>query len=114
VTAAAVRIPNRYVQALVRRGVACWLLARLMVIAIAALIAAMSGVEMIDMDDALTGTNIFIAIWTILMAVAITRLDLQRRHEVSLLNNLGVSAVNAIAIGVLPALAIESVLLLLT
>ena len=107
-------IPRQYLTALLLRGVAFWLLSRIMIVMIATFIAAMTRIEMISMDDAMSGTNAIVAMWTILMAATLTILDLRRRNEVSLLNNLGVTAARAVFVATLPSAIVEAVLLAMT
>lgn len=101
----AARIPLRYSRALLIRGIAIWVLARLMVKALYMVIASSS-----DGETAAAFTNggpLILAAWTLVLSVALVRVDLYRRHEVALLNNLGVITSHAILLGTVPAVVME-------
>ena len=85
---------------------AIWILARLSVQALYLVIASSA-----DRDTAAAFTNgspIIIAAWTVVLSAALVRLDLYRRHEIALLNNLGVLTAHVIVLGTLPAVVMET------
>ena len=96
-------IPTTLLRALLLRGAALWLLARLSGSAVIA-IARAEGLEV--------GTSL-LPLWTVAAASILVLGDLHRRKELSLLSNLGVSATQAVFVGGLPPVFLEAVLLLL-
>ena len=106
----ATRIPGRYARILLLRGLALWLFARLMVMVVYAFMAT----SYRDTADLFTQPNpLVMATWTMALSAALVRIDLYRRHEVSLLNNLGVVTVHVVVLGTMPAALMETTLLLL-
>ena len=104
-------IPPRYLRVLLIRGVAIWALSRLIVLAIYRLVAASADRET---AAAFTAGNPFIlAIWTLALSASLVRVDLFRRREIDLLNNLGVTTTHAVVIGTLPAIVMESAMTML-
>ena len=100
------RIPIRYFLTLLVRGVAIWLLSRLVVKALYSVIASNADSET---AAAFTmGNPLILAGWTLVLAATLVRVDLYRRHEISLLNNLGVVTSHAVLLGTLPAVVIET------
>ena len=102
------RIPGRYSRTLLVRGMAIWALARLVVHALYLIIASSA-----DSETAAAFTNgspVILALWSLVLSAALVRVDLHRRHEVSLLNNLGVITLHAILVGTVPAVVMETVL----
>ena len=94
-----VRIPSVFLQQLLVRGAILWLLVRLMAVALlrASGQAAESGVPL----------------WTVAMAASLVLVDLHRRKEIMLLQNLGITTVSAVSMAALPAVAFEVALLFL-
>ena len=50
-------------------------------------------------------------VWVLAVSASLIHLDLHRRKELMLANNLGVTTVHAMMIGTIPALLFETVLL---
>ncbi len=89
------------------------MLSRLGVEAMHRFIAASAGRDS-EMAAALTnGSPIILAVWTLVLSAALMRLDLYRRHEVALMNNLGVLTSHVVLVGTLPAIVMESVMVML-
>jgi hypothetical protein len=86
--------------ALVLRGIGVWVFARMM--SIAALRSA-------GVPDA--GTEL--PVWVLVVSASLIHLDLHRRKETMLLNNLGVTTIQAVCVGTIPALMFETALLAL-
>lgn len=102
-----VRLPIRYSATLLLRGLVIWALARLMVVALNLFIAA-SARRDLEITRVFTQINpAVLAAWTLALSVALIRVDLYRRHEVALLNNLGVITSHAVALGIVPAVVTE-------
>jgi hypothetical protein len=101
------RIPARYLGTLLIRGMAIWVTSRLMVVALYMFIGASS-------DDRETvaaftqGSPTILAIWTLALSVVLIVFDLHRRHEVMLLNNLGVVTAHAVLLGTVPSVVMET------
>ena len=105
VQAARFRIPARYVRSLLMRGLVIWVVSRFMVMALYAAIAASTDAET---AAAFTqGNPLILTGWTLALSLALVRLDIHRRHEIALLNNLGVFMTHAVAIGAVPTAIIE-------
>ena len=104
----AARLHRRYARAILIRGVALWMLARVMVFAMAMFLATMSRSDLLGAGDLLRGTNIIVAAWAMLVSAALVLLDLHRRHETALLNNLGVTTSTAVGLGSVPAAVMET------
>jgi len=102
------RIPVRFSRTLLIRGMAIWALSRLMVQALYMVIASNSGNETAAAYT--NGNPIILAGWTLVLAASLVRIDLHRRHEVALLNNLGVVTSHAILLGTVPAVVMEVVM----
>jgi hypothetical protein len=95
---------------LLLRGTAIWALARLMVRALYMAIAAMADAET---AAAFThGNPAVLTGWTLALSVALVLVDLHRRREVTLLNNLGVFTSHAVMLGAVPAVVLESALVI--
>ena len=92
------RLPTVLIRALVLRGISVWFFARLMAIAL----LSSAGVA---------GGGVVLPVWTLTVSASLVHLDLHRRKELMLLNNIGVATGNAVIIGSLPALLFEAVLL---
>ena len=93
------------------RGWVIWAVARIMGLVLYLLIAASADREM---AAAFTqGNPVVLMGWTLALTAALVRVDLQRRHEVALLNNLGVFTSHAVTVGVVPALVMETALAIL-
>lgn len=108
---APVAIPTRYSRTLLLRGVVLWAVARLMVLALYLLIAASADRET---TAAFTqGNPLLLTGWTLALTTVLVRVDLHRRHEVALLNNLGVITSHAVTLGIVPALVLETALTIL-
>ena len=92
------RIPPILLRALILRGTGIWFFARLMAIAV----LSSAGVA---------GGGVVLPVWTLAVSASLVHIDLHRRKELMLLNNIGVASGNAVFIGSLPALLLEAVLL---
>ena len=90
-------MPRVLIRALILRGIGLWFFARLMAIAVLSSAGVAGGGEL--------------PVWTLAASAILVRLDLHRRKELMLLNNIGVATGNAVFIGSLPALLFETVLL---
>lgn len=102
------RLPGRYARMLLIRGMAIWVSARLMVLALYVFVAASSR-RSPDVAAAFTNGNpLVLAGWALALSAALVRVDLYRRHEVALLNNLGVITSHATLLGTLPAVVMET------
>ena len=99
----AARIPAPFLGQLLLRGIILWLLARLSVLAVAALAtdAGISGAQ-----EAIAPGWI-LSFWAVVITAALVLVDLQRRKELMLLHNLGVTTSHPVLIGMIPALTIE-------
>lgn len=105
-----IRLPERYVRVLLTRGVIVWLGARFMVVA---LFAAIRGMADRETAALFTQANpLVLAGWTLALSSILLNFDLHRRHEVSLLNNLGVTVSHAVTVGTVPAFQAEVFLVL--
>ena len=91
-------MPAVLMRALIQRGVGIWFFARLMAIAV----LSSAGVA---------GGGVVLPVWALAVSASLVHLDLHRRKELMLLNNIGVATGNAVFIGSLPALLFETVLL---
>jgi len=91
-------MPSVLVRALILRGAALWFFARVMAIAV----LSSAGVA---------GGGVVLPVWTLAVSASLVHVDLHRRKELMLLNNIGVATGNAVIIGSLPALLFEAVLL---
>jgi hypothetical protein len=60
-----------------------------------------------------TGNALVEMVWTLALTAALVRLDLSRRREEALLNNLGVITWHAAILGTLPAVSMETALVVL-
>ena len=94
------RLPPLLLRALVLRGIVVWVFARLMAIVVLRSAGiAEAGAEL--------------PVWTLAASASLVHLDLHRRKELMLLNNVGVATSQAIFIGSAPALLLEALLLVL-
>ena len=91
-------MPSLLVRALILRGAALWFFARVMAIAV----LSSAGVA---------GGGVVLPVWTLAVSASLIHIDLHRRKELILLNNIGVGTGNAVFVGSLPALLLEAVLL---
>jgi len=80
------------------RGISIWFFARLMAIAV----LSSAGVA---------GGGVVLPVWTLAVSASLVHIDLHRRKELMLVNNMGVASGNAVFIGSLPAFLLEAVLL---
>ena len=92
------RLPRALVRALILRGAALWLFARLMAIAV----LSSAGVD---------SRGVVLPVWTLAVSASLVHLDLHRRKELMLLNNIGVATGSAVFVGSWPAFLFEAVLL---
>jgi len=90
-----VRIPLSYLQHLLLRGSILWLLARLSAAAVVGGTADL---------------GLMLSFWAVAITTALVLVDLQRRREVMLLNNLGVTTQQAIVVSTIPAVILEVLL----
>jgi hypothetical protein len=100
------RLPRLYYRTLLIRGAALWLFSRIIAKAMFAQAAAFNPAWA-------EGPNSMLPVWIVVIAGILAVVDLRRRKELVLLNNLGVETSVAIAMSTLPALLLESLLLLL-
>ena len=106
------RIPARYLGTLLIRGTVIWVLSRLMVVAVYLFIGA--GLADRETVDAFTqGSPAILAVWTPALAMVLIVFDLHRRHEVMLLNNLGVVTAHAVLLGTVPSVVMETAMAML-
>jgi hypothetical protein len=104
-------LPARYLRALLLRGVVVWLGARF---AVVALFAAIRGMADRETAALFTETNpLVLSAWTLGLCATLLHFDLHRRHEVSLLNNLGITTSYAVTMGTGPAMFAELAMLFL-
>lgn len=94
------RLPPLLVRALILRGIGVWIFARVMAIAV----LASAGVTDIGLE---------LPVWTLAVSASLVHLDLHRRKELMLVNNIGVTTGHAVLIGSLPALLFETIALAL-
>lgn len=81
-----------------------WLFARFVAVAVISAAKAQG----FDTGDAL------IPVWVLLISPALVLIDLQRRKEIALLHNLGVTTRFAVAIGCVPSVLLEAVVAAVT
>lgn len=93
-------------RALLKRGVAIWIVSRLMAMSVFAMAAAAGG-------DDFSPTGLMINGWSVVMTAGLVLLDLHRRKELMLLKNLGIRVSSAMLIGTIPGAVAESVLVML-
>ena len=103
-----VKIPPGFQRQLIIRGVVVWLLTRLAGLVVLAIWRAMVR------DKAMLDSLTVHPVPTMVVAAALILVDLHRRKELMLLNNLGVATSHAVFIGSIPALVFESVRLVVT
>jgi hypothetical protein len=101
-----VRIPAKFLRHLVLRGIILWVLARLAVLAIGAAAAA----NQVPGAEQTVAPGPILSFWGVVVTAALVLVDLQRRKELMLLHNLGVTTQHAIIVGMIPALTIETFL----
>ena len=100
----ALRLPTRLLRAVLLRGTASWLFARFA----AVVVISLAKEQGLDVGAALT------PLWALLITPGVVLVDLQRRKEIALLHNLGVTTRFAVAVGTVPALLIETTIAVLT
>jgi hypothetical protein len=98
------RLPSIILRALLLRGTAVWLFVRFM----AAVVISAAKAQGFDVGDEL------VPFWVLLASPALVLLDLQRRKEIALLHNLGVTTRFAVAVGTVPTVLCEVVLAVAT
>jgi hypothetical protein len=101
-----VRIPAKFLRHLVLRGTILWVLARLAVLAI----GAAATVNHVPGAEQTVAAGPILAFWGIVVTAALVLVDLQRRKELMLLHNLGVTTQHAVLVGMIPAVMIEGFL----
>ena len=89
------RIPLSYLQHLLLRGSILWLLARLSAAAVV---------------GGTADFGLMLSFWAVAITTALVLVDLQRRREVMLLNNLGVTTLQAILVSTIPAVILEALI----
>ena len=89
------RIPLSYLQHLLLRGSILWLLARLSAAAVV---------------GGTADFGLMLSFWAVAITTALVLVDLHRRREVMLLNNLGVTTQQAIVVSTIPAVILEVLL----
>ena len=94
------RIPPSLVRVLILRGIVLWFLARLMAIAVLSFARV-------------SGGGALLPVWAMAVSASLVLLDLRRRRELMLLNNLGVATSLAVFIGSIPAILFEGARLVL-
>lgn len=87
-----------------------WLFARLTVIAVLAAAATSYGGAASPMSE---GASALLPLWTPIASSSLLLIDLRRRKELSLLHNLGVATSQAVAVGTMPAIMLEALLLMI-
>ena len=97
-----VKIPPGFQRKLIIRGVAIWLLARL-----AGLVVIEIWRAMVRDKAMLEGVAVH-PVPAVVVAAALVLVDLHRRKELMLLNNLGIATSHAVFIGSMPALVFEA------
>ena len=105
------RIPGRYTRTVLLRGVFLWAAARVGVYVSVAFISSMAMSDMVGSRDLLTGANPIVSAWTMALSATLMLIDVYRRHEVMLLNNLGVATASVVMLGAVPAIVIEASLM---
>lgn len=93
-------IPKRLRRTLLQRGLILWILSRLVAVGVIAVAASGSG----------GASAVLVPLWTMTMCAVLFIVDLHRRREVLLLQNLGITKGGAVAIGALPAILLEALL----
>jgi len=101
-----VRMPAPFLARLLFRGIILWVLARLSVLALAA-VAREAGISGADQATAPGG---ILSFWAVVITAALVLVDLKRRKELMLLHNLGVITLHPVLVGMVPALTIEIVM----
>lgn len=104
------QLPPRYARALLIRGAVVWLLARIAAIATLAWAESIGGAATTRTAE---GDVVLLPLWTLLVSPMLLLFDLRRRKELMLLQNLGVATSQAVIIGTLPAVVLESLVLML-
>jgi hypothetical protein len=92
-------VPSGLLRTLLLRGAVLWLLARLMGRAI----LAAGGQSAAPLLPA----------WVVVITASLTLVDLNRRKELALIHNLGVTTSHAVIMATLPAMALETALVML-
>ena len=100
------RIPLSYLRHLLLRGTILWVLARLAVLAIGAAAAT----NRVPGAEQTVAPGPILSFWGIVGTAALVLVDLQRRKELMLLHNLGVTTQHAVLVGMIPAVMIEGFL----
>jgi hypothetical protein len=100
------RIPTGLLVALLKRGVAIWIASRLIAMSVFSMAAAAGGHDFSPM-------GLVINIWTVVMSTSLVLLDVHRRKELMLLNNLGIRLFVVALVGTIPAAIGESLLVML-
>ena len=103
--------PRRFLRTLLLRGTALWVLSHLMALLVLAMKAASAPRSAVDAAVVQAHDDPTVAIWAFVMSVSLMLVDLLRRKELVLLNNLGVATAGAVMVGVLPAIVGEVLLL---
>ena len=94
-------IPTKLLRTFLLRGVTLWLLARIMG---KAALASVSTSE---------AAGPLLSLWALVMTGSLMLVDLHRRRELALLQNLGVSTFHAVVVATMPALLLEALLVML-
>lgn len=102
----AVRIPAKFLRHLVLRGTILWVLARLAVLAI----GAAAAVNRVPGAEQTVAPGAIMSFWGVVITAALVLVDLQRRKELMLLHNLGVTTQHATLVGTTPAVTLEVLL----
>ena len=92
------RLPPYLLKTQILRGIVLWFVARLVGLAVLSLAGAPGGGAMLPA-------------WVVAVSASLVHLDLHRRKELMLVNNLGVATAQAVVIGTIPALLFETMLL---
>ena len=103
--------PRRFLGTLLLRGTALWVLSHLMAKLALAMKAASAPGFAVDAAVIQTHGDPSLPIWSLVMSATLMLVDLLRRKELVLLNNLGVATAGAVMVGVLPAIVGEVLLL---
>ena len=102
-------IPAKLLRHLLVRGTILWVLARLTVLGI----GAAATVNRVPGAEQTVAPGPIMSFWGVVVTAALVLVDLQRRKELMLLHNLGVTTQHAIVVGAIPAVMIEMLLVTL-
>ena len=93
--------PARLRRTLLVRGATFWLLAWII------------GKGILAIGGTTDSGEVLLPFWAVVMTVSLVLVDFHRRHELTLLHNLGISTVQAVALAATPAVVLEGLLVML-